>query len=387
MSEKRDYYETLGVSHNASEDEIKSAYRKLARQFHPDVNPNKKEAEEKFKEISEAYEVLMDKEKRATYDRFGFEGAQRTFGHRGFTWSDFTHFNDIGDIFGRNFEEDFFGDNIFNIFFGDQRTKDRHGPQVGDDLRYNLEISLEEAALGVEKDVEIPHTEECRACHGTGARDGKALKRCPTCDGSGQIKRVQVRGYSQFINIGPCNKCNGAGRIIETPCNTCKGEGETQTTRRIHVTIPAGVDNGSRLRLQGEGREGKLGGSRGDLYIYITVEPHEIFERVGNDIVCEVPISIVQAALGTEIEVPILNGKVKMKIPSGIQSGKVLRLKGKGLPNLRGYGKGDQLVRVIVMTPTNLTRRQKELFKELAKEFGESRDTDGKGFFDKFKSG
>jgi len=388
MSEKRDYYETLGVSRKAPEDEIKSAYRKLARQFHPDVNPNKKEAEEKFKEISEAYEVLMDKGKRETYDRFGFEGAQRTFDRGGFTWSDFTHFNDVGDIFGRDFNaDDFFGDSVFNAFFGGGgRARDRYGPQVGGDLQYNMDITLEETASGIEKDIDVPHAEECKACHGTGAKDGKALKRCSVCDGSGQIKKIQVRGYSQFINIGPCGKCNGTGRIIETPCNICKGEGRARATRKIHVAIPAGVDDNSRLRLQGEGREGKFGGPHGDLYIRISVEPHKMFERVGNDIVCEVQISFTQAALGAEIDIPILNGKVKMKIPGGIQSGKILRLKGKGLPNLRGYGKGDQLVRVIIETPANLTRRQKELLKELAKELGESRDTDGKGFFDKFKS-
>jgi len=364
LAEKRDYYEVLGVPRDATTEEIKRAYRRLAKKYHPDLNKdNPKEAEEKFKEISEAYEVLVDEEKRAKYDRYGFAGVQENFSPGGFDWRDFTHFDDLTDIFGRNIFEDFFGGSIFDVFF-DRRGRSRR-PTRGSDLRYDLEISFEEAARGTRKEIEVVREETCPSCGGTGAEGGTALTTCPRCGGQGQIRDVQTHGFSQFVRIQVCPRCGGSGQVVERPCPTCGGSGLVKRSRRISVNIPAGVDTGSQLRLTAEGEKGRNGGPPGDLYVVIHVRPHEIFEREGADICLEVPVSYATLVLGGEVEVPTLDGKAKLRIPPGTDSGTVFRLRGKGLPNLRQGGRGDENVRVVVMVPKDLSQRERELLEEL----------------------
>lgn len=350
---KRDYYEILGVKRDATEEEIKKAYRKLALKYHPDRNPGSKEAEEKFKEATEAYQVLSDPQKRATYDQFGHvEGVGTGFGGFG------GGFPDLSEIFG-----DVFGD-----FFGERRRgPGGPPPQAGADLRYDLLISFEEAVKGVEKQIRITRREVCSGCGGNGAEGGTALRTCPTCHGSGQISISQ--GFFSFTRT--CNRCGGMGRSVEKTCSRCRGSGRVKVERNINVKIPAGVDTGSSLRLSGEGEAGLFGGPRGDLYIVIKVKRHEFFSREGNDIVCEVPISFAVASLGGEIEVPTLEGKLKLRIPPGTQSGHVFRQKGKGFPDLHKYGKGNLLIYIKVVVPTDLTEKEKELIRELARLRGE----------------
>ncbi|MFZ5646670.1 MAG: molecular chaperone DnaJ [Bacillota bacterium] len=368
---KRDYYEVLGVSKQASAEEIKKAFRKLARQYHPDANPDKKGAEEKFKEAAEAYEVLSDPEKRANYDRFGHAGVNGQ-GFGGFEGG-FGGFGDFGGL----------GD-IFEMFFGGSRT--RRGPERGADLRVDLEISFEEAAFGLEKDIRVPRNEECGTCGGTGAAPGTRPQTCPACNGSGQIQYAQNTPFGRIVQSRTCDRCRGAGKVIEKPCATCHGAGQVRKTRSIHVKVPAGVDSGTRLRVSGEGESGARGGPRGDLYVYIYVKPHKFFRREGNDVIVEMPLSFAQAALGDEIEVDTLDGKAKVKIPEGTQGGSVFRLRGKGIPDLHGHGRGDQLVRVKVVTPTRLTDKQKALLMEFAKLGNENPAGGGdKGFFEKVK--
>ncbi|MCX7919989.1 MAG: molecular chaperone DnaJ [bacterium] len=374
---KRDYYEILGVSRDASLDEIKKAYRKLAMQFHPDRNPNNKEAEEKFKEASEAYEVLSDPEKRQRYDAYGHEGVRSTFSPGGFTWQDFHHFSDISDIFGDL--EDFFG--LGNIFGGRSR-RTRRTIRRGADIQYELEITLEEAATGVEKKIDVPRHETCLDCRGTGAKQGTSPQSCPSCHGSGQQRYTQ--GFFTFAQT--CTRCRGHGTVITDPCPQCRGTGLVEHIRSLSVKVHPGVDTGVRLRIRGEGESAPGGGQPGDLYVLINVKPHPIFERHENDLVCEVPITFTQAVLGAEIEVPTLDGKVKMKIPAGTPSHKLFRLKGKGIPDLHGQGMGDLHVRVVVEIPTKLTAKQKELLLEFAKSRGENLDSISKGFFDRVKS-
>lgn len=367
---KRDYYEVLGVARSASDDELKKAYRRLAVQCHPDRNPGDKHAEERFKEANEAYQVLSDPEKRAQYDRFGhaaFQGPQAGGGFGGFDFS-------------QGFE-DVFSD-IFGDFFGTGRGRARSRTRRGDDLRYDLEIEFEEAARGTEKIVKIARLALCEDCKGTRSRDGSGSRTCPNCRGTGQVRTQQG-----FFSISTtCGSCRGEGSIISDPCPKCQGQGRVRKLQALSVRIPPGVDNGSRLKLRGEGEAGFANGSAGDLYVVVHVREHPIFTRQDNEVIVEVPVSFPQAALGVEIEVPTLDGKVKLKLPAGTQSGKVFRLKGKGFADLHGYGRGDELVRIVVETPRRLSARQRELLEEFAKVSGEDVTHPlSKGFVDKIK--
>lgn len=364
---KRDYYEVLECSRSATQDEIKQAFRRLARKYHPDANPDRADAEARFKEVAEAYEVLSDPDKRRQYD---------TFGHAGTDGQGFSGFGGFGDFGG-------LGD-IFDMFFGTSQRQ-RRGPERGADLRVDVEISLKEAAFGLERDIRVPRLESCSTCGGTGSAPGHRPEVCNACGGSGQVQMAQSTPFGRILHTRTCERCRGAGRVIEKPCPTCHGSGHTRKTRNMHIKVPAGVDNGSRLRLAGEGEVGMHGGPPGDLYVYVHVKPHRIFKREGNDIVCEVAISFAQAALGDEIEVPTLDKEIKIKIPEGTQPDTVFRLKGKGIPDVNGFGRGDQLVRVQVVTPTRLTERQKELLREFVSLGGDRGQGNEKGFFERVK--
>ena len=377
---KRDYYEVLGVDRNASEADIKKAYRRLARKYHPDVNQDDPDAEEKFKEAAEAYRVLGDEKLRQQYDQFGhaaFEGANGTGGFGGF--GDFGDFGGFGDFDG-------FGD-IFDMFFGGGMGRQRRrGPQQGADIHVNLQIKFEEAAFGLETEVEVPRTETCPHCKGNQAEPGTPIHTCPECNGTGQVQQVQQSALGRLVTLRTCPRCGGEGKTVETPCSQCGGAGQVRRVRRINVKVPAGIDDGFRLRVPGEGEAGTRGGPPGDLYVFFTVLPHEVFRRQGSDIHLVIPISFVQAALGDEIEVPTLDGKVKLRIPEGTQTGTSFRLKGKGIVKLRGYGRGDQHVVVQVQTPRNLTPKQKEALREWGESLGESvRPAQEKGFFGRMK--
>lgn len=356
---KRDYYDVLGVGRNASKDEIKKAYRRLAMQYHPDRNKSP-DAGEKFKGISEAYGVLSDDAKRQQYDTFGHSGIGERYTQedifRGINFEDI--FRDIGFGFGGV-------DSIFDIFFGGRRRY-KTEPRKGADLAYELEITLEEAASGASKKIDFYRTGVCSTCNGTGAKPGTSPKACPSCNGSGQISQTKRTPFGHFTNITTCSRCRGEGKIIEVPCSACRERGTVQIPRSISVKIPPGVEEGSRLRIAGEGEAGERGAQPGDLYVIMHIKPHEIFAREGDDIFCEVPITFSQAALGDEIQVPTLDGRAKIKIPAGTQSGTIFRLKGKGMQSMRGYGRGDEHARVIMRTPTKLTEEQKKLFKQLA---------------------
>ncbi|WP_226677342.1 molecular chaperone DnaJ [Mesobacillus jeotgali] len=353
---KRDYYEVLGVSNSASKDEIKKAYRKLSKQFHPDIN-KEPGADEKFKEVKEAYEVLSDDQKRAHYDQFGHVDPNQGFGGGG----------DFGGGFG-GFED------IFNSFFGGGggRRRDPNAPRQGADLQYTMTLKFEEAVFGKETDIEIPREEECDTCDGSGAKPGTKVDTCKHCHGSGQISVEQNTPFGRIVNRRVCHYCNGTGKEIKEKCTTCSGSGKVTRRNKIHVKIPAGVDDGQQLRVAGKGEAGINGGPAGDLYIVFHIRSHEFFERDGDDIYCEMPITFVQAALGDEVEVPTLHGKVKLKVPAGTQTGTKFRLKGKGVPNVRGYGTGDQHVLVRIVTPTKLSEKQKQLLREFAEVSGQS---------------
>lgn len=377
---KRDYYEVLGVSKTATQDELKKAYRKLARKYHPDLNKDNEEAAEKFKECNEAYSVLSDDQKRAQYDQFGhaaFEnggmGGGGGFGGAG----------GFGGFGGSGMED------IFDMFFGGQGgrggSRAKTGPQRGADLRFDLEITFEEAAFGLEKEINLYRDETCDHCHGEGAEPGSKVESCPECNGTGYVRFTQNTMFGQMVNERPCSRCKGEGKIISEPCKECRGKGTVKRNKKLKVKIPAGVDNGSRLRVSGEGEAGPKGGPNGDLYVYLYVKPHKFFERDGTTVLCEVPINIVQATLGADIKVPTLDGQVTMKVPEGTQPGKVLRLKGKGIPSLRGGSRGDQLVRIKVVVPTKLSDKQKDALRKFADISKDNINPEEKSFMDKVK--
>jgi molecular chaperone DnaJ len=348
---KRDYYEVLGVGKDASPDEIKKAYRKLARQYHPDVN-KAPDAEEKFKEVKEAYDVLSDPQRKAQYDRFGHQDPNQGFGggFGGFESSGMGGFGDIFDMF----------------FGGGGSRRNPNAPRKGADLQFSLQVDFLEAVFGKEADVEVPKEAECDICHGSGAKPGSGVESCKSCNGTGQQEVVANTPFGRIVNRRVCPTCEGKGKVIKEKCASCRGTGRVKVRRKIHLNIPAGVDDGAQLRIAGEGEPGINGGPAGDLYVILRVRSHEFFEREGNDIYCEVPITFAQAALGDEIEVPTVDGRVKLKIPAGTQTETFFRLRGKGVPYLRGSGRGDQHVKVRVVTPTKLTERQKELLREFA---------------------
>jgi molecular chaperone DnaJ len=365
---QRDYYEVLGVARGASEAELKSAFRKLAMQHHPDKNPGDKEAELKFKELNEAYQVLSDADKRAAYDRFGHQAFQNGGGG--------------GPGFGGDFS-DVMSD-IFESFFGEQRGRrgGAAGPGRGADLRYNLEITLEEAYKGKAATIAVPSAVSCEACSGTGAKPGSKARQCPTCSGAGRVRASQ--GF--FSIERTCPNCGGRGEVIDDPCRSCSGAGRVMRERNLSVNVPAGVEDGTRIRLAGEGEAGQRGGPTGDLYIFMAVKPHPIFQRDGADLFCRVPLGMAAAALGGEVEVPNLDGtRSKVVIPPGTQTGKQFRLKGKGMPVLRARDMGDLYIQVAVETPQNLTRRQKELLQEFEKESSGQTQPEAAGFFGRVK--
>jgi molecular chaperone DnaJ len=348
MADKRDYYEVLGVGRSADDSEIKAAYRKLALKYHPDRNPNNKDAEDKFKEAAEAYEVLRDPRKREIYNQYGHQGLE------GNGFSGFGGFEDIFSSFGDIFE-DFFG------FSTGRRSRSRS--QRGSDLRYDMNLSFMEAAFGTETEIELEKMQGCEVCEGSGCAPGTYPDTCGQCQGTGQVSRSQ--GF--FTVRTTCHQCRGKGQTIPNPCVNCKGLGQVLINKKVSVKIPAGVDNGSRLRLTGEGEAGLYGGPPGDLYVFIHTKPHDFFERDNTDVICRVPISFVQAALGDEVEVPTLNGKRKLAIPKGTQPGEVFRFRGEGIPSLRYKERGDQIIQVMVKTPTSLNKKQEELLKEFAR--------------------
>ncbi|MDD5644491.1 MAG: molecular chaperone DnaJ [bacterium] len=374
---KRDYYEVLGVSKSASLDEIKKAYRKLALKFHPDRNPNDKAAEQQFKEAAEAYEVLSDPEKKKTYDQFGHSGMKGAFGGHGFDMSDFyqAHGSEFRDIF------DFFagggsGGSIFDAFFGGHGGSRYRSAHRGESLQFELGITFEEAVSGTKKEIEFSRLDLCPECGGTGAAKGYSRKKCPQCGGRGQVGSSQ--GF--FSVTTTCPRCKGTGQVVEKPCRFCNGNGLVEKPHKIKVNIPAGVDTGIRLKSEGEGSMGSDGGPRGDLYVRVRVKPHHLFERNGDDIILKAPIDISTAALGGEIDIPTLEGKVSLKIPSGTQSGKVFRLKGKGVRNIHGYGIGDMFVKILVETPARMNSKQKKIFEELKENLSLSNFPDRSAF-------
>lgn len=375
MSQKRDYYEVLGVSKTATKDEIKKAYRKLAMQYHPDKNPGNAEAEAKFKECSHAADILMDDQKRSMYDRMGHSAEQGGMGGGGFGGFQGGDFGDLGDIFG-----DIFGDILGGQRRGG-RGRSRSRAQGGDDLQTEMFVKFEEAAFGVEKELHIHRSAQCDTCHGSGAKKGSGPTTCDMCQGHGEVRRQQ--GF--FTIAQPCPKCQGSGQMIKDPCETCHGKGRTKKKEKLSVKVPAGIDEGQRLKLSGQGDAGVNGGPAGDLYVLIHLQEHEFFKRDEYDVLCEVPISFSQAALGCEIEVPTLGGRVAMKIPEGTQAGQKMKLRNKGITKLGGYGFGDQIITIHVETPTKLNKEQREIFKSLQEMEQNSSNPMTKGFFDRVR--
>ena len=375
MAEKRAYYEVLGIQKGASEDEIKKAYKKLARKYHPDMNPGDKEAEEKFKEVNEANEVLSDPEKKARYDQFGFAGVDPNYGAGagGGAYGGGFDFGDLGDIFGS-----FFGGG-----FGGGQRRNPNAPQRGESIRASVSVSFTEAAFGCEKSVTLERSEQCPTCKGNGCAPGTTPEICPDCHGTGTVQTRRQTPMGVFASNGPCRKCGGTGRLIHQPCPDCRGTGAVRKRKTIKVNIPAGIDHGQTISLRGQGNAGKNGGSAGDLLITVMVQPDETFRREGVDVFCDAPITFAQAVLGATLEIPTIDGKVKYDLPEGTQTGTVFRLRGKGIPVLNGRGRGDQYVTVNVETPRNLTKEQKEALRSFSDMLGESNYEKRKSFFGK----
>ena len=359
MAEKRDYYEVLGIGRTATADEIKKAYRTLAMKFHPDQNQGDKAAEQKFKEVSEAYEILSDSSRRQQYDSYGHEGLKSAFGPGGFDFNrDFTHSADIQDILGSIFGE---GGGFFDDFFGSGRRRSSSGPQRGADLRFDLEIDLEEAAFGSEREVALPLSTDCEKCKGSGVEPGSRRENCKHCGGKGSV----LSGGGFFQVRQTCPICGGAGSVVTRPCRACDGRGRVKEKKKMTLRIPRGVETGSRLRLSGKGEGGARGGPAGDLYVILHVRDHEMFLRKGDDLICDVPVPFETAALGGEIQVPTVDGLARLKLAPGTETGKVFRLRGKGIPNVDGYGRGDLHVRILAEVPVKLSSKQKKVLKEL----------------------
>lgn len=387
MADKRDYYDVLGVNKNSTDDEIKKAYRKLARKYHPDLNrDDPKSAEAKMKEINEAYDVLKDKEKRAQYDQFGhaaFSGAGYGQGGGTYTHVNMEDFENIFNMGGGGFG---FGDIFNDIFGGGARAQKKRGPERGADLRYDLRITFEEAAFGKDMTIKVPRMESCEECDGTGAKKGTTPEECPDCHGTGMRQTTTRTPFGVISNARPCERCHGTGQIVKDPCEHCHGAGKIRVEREIKLSIPRGIDEGQRLRVSGGGQAGERGGKPGDLFVYISIKPHKIFNRDGTNVYCEIPISFVQAALGATIEAPTIDGKVDLTVPEGTQSGQVLKIRGKGIPVLRGEGRGDEYVKLKVLTPQNLSSRQKKLLREFEDGGSDSKNNpEKKSFFDKLK--
>ena len=375
MADKRDYYEVLGVGRGASPEEIKKAYRKLAKQYHPDLNPDNQEAEQKFKEAGEAYEVLSDPDKKQRYDQFGHAGVDPNFGAGGGGYGGFGGGFDFGDIF-----EGFFGGD-----FGGGRSARRNAPKPGSDLETTINITFEEAAFGCEKEIHLYRTKFCPDCNGSGAESGSEVTTCTVCGGSGQVRSTQRTILGNMSTVTTCTACGGKGKIVKNPCGKCAGQGKVRKSRTIKVNIPAGIDHGQSISLSGQGNVGDLGAPTGNLYVTVSVSSHEIFKRNNYDVMSEVPITFVQAALGAELEVPTLDGKVKYSIPEGTQTGTVFRLKGKGIPMLRRNGRGDQYVKVTIEVPKNLSSKQKDALKDFEKTTSDKNYSKRKSFVDVIK--
>ncbi len=372
-TKKQDYYEILGVQKGASADEIKKAFRRLAREYHPDVS-NHEEAEERFKEVNEAYEVLSDPQKRQMYDLYGHDAANGRYGN-GAGYGGFEGFGDVGG----------FGD-IFDMFFGGggARTGRRTGEESGNDLRYDIEMTLEEVAVGLDKDIRVSRLSRCGTCSGSGVKPGSSVEECPYCHGAGQVRRTQQTILGSFSTVTTCSACGGRGQVIKDPCPDCGGQGRLRQTSDVSVHIPSGVDDGTSVRIRGEGDAGPRGGPSGDLYIFVHVKPHSVFDRRGNDIICEIPITFVQAALGDTIEVPILEGTEKLEIHEGTQTGSTFKLRSRGLPDINSGVRGDEYVIVRVVTPTKLNEEQKKALRELGESLGQQvHPHEGKSFFEK----
>ena len=377
MADKRDYYEVLGVQKGAGEDELKKAYRKLARKYHPDLNKDNPEAADKFKEVNEAYEVLSDKDKRAKYDQFGFAGVDPSYGGGAGAGGFGGGFDmgDLGDLFGS-----FFGGG-----FGGGRSQRRNAPQRGESIRQTVVLSFEEAAFGCEKEITVERIETCGDCGGTGAAKGTTAETCPNCRGTGVVTQTQRTPLGMFQTQGACPNCRGTGKIIKKPCPKCGGQGRVRKTRKFKVNIPAGIDDGQSIQQRGQGNAGANGGPAGDLYVTVAIRPHPIFTRDGSDVYVEIPISFAQAALGDTLQVPTIDGRVEYKVPEGTQTGTMFRMRGKGIQNVNGRGRGDQYVRVNIEVPKNLTDKQKKLLREFEETSTDENQIKRKSFWDKDK--